>query len=108
MKLLKKYLKKNHALEPIIENSTCYHNNFNKATKYIDCVNTDCKNCVCNKPIIVIHDNYKCKILKDWDGFYFDLETIEPTKLGFIEKFLSVHISELRKENDDVDKILNL
>lgn len=34
---------------PVVINSVCYHGGFEKATKYIDCENTDCKTCECNQ-----------------------------------------------------------
>lgn len=44
----------------------------------------------------VIYNGHLCKILKIWDGDYYDLETIEETEKLIIEKYLSIHKSELQ------------
>jgi hypothetical protein len=49
---------------------------------------------------ILIYNGYYCEILKVWDGGYYDLQTIEKTKKGIIEQYLSVHISELRAQGN--------
>ncbi len=38
----------------------------------------------------ILYNGYECKILKVWDDGFYDLETIEKTKLGIIESYLSV------------------
>ena len=49
---------------------------------------------------IVKYNGYHCQILRVWDDVYFDLETLEKTKLGIIEQYLSVHVSELREQGN--------
>lgn len=53
----------------------------------------------------VIYNGYKCRILKVWDNFWYDLETIEKTEKGIIETFLSV---EEYKITDDLTTLKNL
>ena len=45
--------------------------------------------------VLVKHQGNFCKILKVWDGGYYDLETVEETENGIIETYLSVHISDI-------------
>lgn len=45
--------------------------------------------------VLVKHQGYYCKVLKVWQGGYYDLETVEETELGIIQTFLSVHISDI-------------
>lgn len=45
--------------------------------------------------VLVKHQCYYCKVLKVWQGGYYDLETVEETEKGIIETFLSVHIGDI-------------
>lgn len=39
---------------------------------------------------LIIFNDYECKILKVWQGGFYDLQTCQKTKLGIIEQYLSV------------------
>lgn len=49
---------------------------------------------------IIKHNGYDCRIVKNWDNQYYDLETIENTELGIKEIFLSVSREELIREGN--------
>jgi len=51
------------------------------------------------------HNDNFCKIVRTWgegNDRYFDLKTIEKTEKGIIEEYLSVHISELRADGNEL------
>lgn len=39
---------------------------------------------------IVIYNGHKCRILKIWENFYYDLQTLQKTEKFIIETYLSI------------------